>query len=195
MFSYEAEKIQNEDGYWDTTHVKVFKNDIVIFEYDRNYQMLNTFCAFKQGDRNFALYSPDYTGTRILDLDNAVDIGGDDPEEGGFCPVEFWVHPSGVSGLIAGCIWGDDWAWHVEHLDLTQVEKGGIIREDIFEYVHLGSKQSLADCIHNSEIYPIDWEDFKDKDYYQDIEVDYQLLTVVRGSTTLKEKNKWGLTN
>ena len=61
-------------------------------EYERNYPALfNTFFHFTQNGRDFALYSPDYTVTRIMELPSCKDIGGEEPHSYGFCPVEYFV--------------------------------------------------------------------------------------------------------
>jgi hypothetical protein len=40
---------------------------------------------------DLALYSPSYTATRILALPECVDLGGEEPGNYGFCPVELFV--------------------------------------------------------------------------------------------------------
>lgn len=61
--------------------------------FERNYWSSGPgiFAPFMVGDRWFALYSPDYTGTRILSLPECLDLGGEEPDACGFCPVELWV--------------------------------------------------------------------------------------------------------
>lgn len=115
----------NKDG-WNKVLVKVFDSGDLIFEYTRNYSMLKTFEPFRVWDevglewRNFALVSPNYTATSLLDLDKRKLLGNDPPppmplsiattynekylkegnepyKEGdpwhsvGFCPMEFYV--------------------------------------------------------------------------------------------------------
>lgn len=67
-------------------------NEEQVGEYVRNYPgLMDTFCYFRKGDKEFALYSPDYTATRIMELPTCKDIGGEEPDGGGFCPVDFYV--------------------------------------------------------------------------------------------------------
>lgn len=63
-----------------------------IGEYERNYSSLfNTFFHFQQNGKDFALYSPDYTVTRIMELPSCKDIGGEEPDTWGFCPVDYFI--------------------------------------------------------------------------------------------------------
>jgi len=86
-------------GSWPSCVVGVFQHDAdgkatQIGSYERNYTFLRTFWWFRRGTRHFALYSPQYTATRILEITPGVgfrDIGGEEPSGGGFCPVEFFV--------------------------------------------------------------------------------------------------------
>ncbi len=80
----------------------------------------------------------------------------------GFCPVGFYVPdwwdvhdgslipgseswdegqewPSGDSGFVWGCHWGDDSSWKVQHLDLHKIRDGVIKRDDRFGYVALAT--------------------------------------------------------
>ncbi len=69
-------------------------NEIQIGSYERNYGFLRTFWWFRRGSRHFALYSPDYTATRIMEIlpgRGFDDIGGEEPASDGFCPVEFYI--------------------------------------------------------------------------------------------------------
>lgn len=83
---------------------------------------------FQYTDGNwYALYSTDYTATRVMKLPECEDCFGEDGDTFGFCPVEFFV-PSrqylmdkykersktglfdiaGKIGFVQGCVWGDD---------------------------------------------------------------------------------------
>lgn len=59
-------------------------------------------------------------------------------------------------GLVAGCVWGDDWSWKIQHLDLSRVAEGIITRSEKFGYVWLGSGIKLAGAVN------IDMEDLDD---------------------------------
>ncbi len=64
----------------------------LIGSYLRNYSsFFDTFSPFRIGNSDFALYSPDYTTSRIMKLPSCRDIGGEEPSESGFCPVEYYV--------------------------------------------------------------------------------------------------------
>ncbi|MGD0811448.1 MAG: hypothetical protein ABSA91_17335 [Acidimicrobiales bacterium] len=52
---------------------------------------MDTFEPFRIGDRNFALISPHYTATSVMDLATGEIIAGEQPSSGGFCPVGFYV--------------------------------------------------------------------------------------------------------
>lgn len=63
-----------------------------IGEYTRNYGVFyRTFYPFKKDEKDYALYSPHYTATRVMELPSCRDIGGEEPHTVGFCPVEFFV--------------------------------------------------------------------------------------------------------
>jgi len=64
----------------------------LIGEYERNYlSFFNTFCHFQKDGKDFALYSPYYSVTRIMTLPACEDIGGEEPNGLGFCPVDYFV--------------------------------------------------------------------------------------------------------
>ena len=60
---------ENRPGTWPSTIVEVFRRGDTggklekLCEYERNYSLLQTFEPFRQGGREFALISPDYTRT------------------------------------------------------------------------------------------------------------------------------------
>ena len=94
---YIARKIAdlNEPKTWTRIKVGVFEiRDGVesqVGEYIRNYELLNTFFHFQNNGKDYALYSPDYTCTRIMELPSCRDIGGEEPSHFGFCPAEYYV--------------------------------------------------------------------------------------------------------
>ena len=96
------EKIDNGKGYWNYLDIGVFQQDVTgqepyqIGQYRRNYSSFyNTFSVTRKGDNYFALYSPSYTTTRVLEITPGVgikDIGGeDDPDGAGFCPTDLYI--------------------------------------------------------------------------------------------------------
>ena len=158
---------------WKTVHVEVLDGDKVVASYDRNYEMHQTFEPFRQGDRMFALVSPDYTATSVLDLETGEIIASEAPDATGFCPVGFYVPdwwdihdgkelpgsmrwrpvdhewPGGEFGFVWGCQWGDDSTWKVQYLDLSAIRDGVVWREDRFGRLHLASdpKREARDFI------------------------------------------------
>lgn len=86
-----AHPVDNGDGYWRTCRVEIFENNNLIGEYKRNYSMLNTFYPFRLEDQWYALYSPHYTGTRVMKLPSCEDFCGEDVNSNGFCPMGFYV--------------------------------------------------------------------------------------------------------
>lgn len=162
------DKIEYSPNSWDGIKVGVFKVDneleTQIGEYERNYSTLyNTFHYFQKDGKDFALYSPHYTVSRIMELPSCKDIGGERPSAGGFCPVDYFVpsvkskkvgqglKDANLFGFVAGCIWGDDSSWKVQYLDLSEVEKGIIKREERFGYIELLEGKKLKDAIKISK--------------------------------------------
>lgn len=96
----EIKKIDNGKGYWNSVLVGVFDGEEQIGEYKRNYPDFasSTFYAFELNNKWYALYSKDYTSTRIMSLPDCKDIGGEEPDAFGFCPVEFYVPE--ITGII-----------------------------------------------------------------------------------------------
>ena len=128
-----------------------------IGEYERNYKsFFNTFFHFHRGGKDFALYSPCYSVTRIMELPSCKDIGGEDSNSEGFCPVDYYIPRSSNGefypfGFVAGCIWGDDSTYKIQYLDLSEAEKGIVKRDDRFGYIMLPENQSLKEAIDMSD--------------------------------------------
>ena len=171
----------NRPGTWDSTIVEVFRRLGSpgplerICEYERSYAMLQTFEPFRQGTKEFALISRDYTRTAVLDLDTGNVLAEETGQPGvppgwGFCPVGFYVPdwwdvndgsvipgselwnadhewPTGDFGFVWGCIWGDDSSWKVQYLDLSQVQEGVIRREERFGNLELATFGYKCPCL------------------------------------------------
>lgn len=94
MKMYSA-KVINEikhDKGWNTVEIGVFHGARQVGMYARNYPtMHHTFYPFRVGEQWYALYSPKYTVTRIMELPSCRDIGGEEVDSNGFCPVEYYV--------------------------------------------------------------------------------------------------------
>ena len=163
-------------GAWEETFVDVFRRDASlgeaerIYRYERNYAMLHTFEPFRQGTRELALISRDYTGTAVLDLISGEVIAEEACGSSGFCPVGFYVPdwwdvhdesaipgakywtadaewPVGDFGFVWGCHWGDDTSWKVQYFNLSRVKDGVITRDDRFGYVELATRGFRSPCI------------------------------------------------
>jgi len=161
-FSAKSEKIVNGPGRWDYCDVRIFEFDgqseREIGKYTRNYpSFLNTFCPFEKNGQWFALYSKEYTATRVMTLPGCQDIGGEKPSGGGFCPVDYFVPydepnvvkagTAGSFGFVAGCVWGDDSSWKIQFLDLSNVESGSLKREAKYGYISIpDSLDRLSKC-------------------------------------------------
>lgn len=51
-------------------------------------------------------------------------------------------------GFVAGCYWGDDWSWKIQHLDLSKASEGIVTRSEKFGYVWLGEHLKLSNSVH-----------------------------------------------
>lgn len=163
-YTITTETIKNKPGTWDSNLVRVFDQGKQVAEFKRNYAMLDTFEPFRKNGRDYALIAPDYTATSVLDLQTGSIIAGEPRNTWGFCPVGFYVPdwwdthdgsilpgshywdeddewPVGDFGFVWGCVWGDDSSWKVQYLDLSQIEKGIINRDDRFGYVSLATRR------------------------------------------------------
>ena len=90
------DKVEYGPGRWNGIRIGVFRtegeSEEQIGEYERNYpNLFRTFYPFKKDEKAFALYSPDYTVTRVMELPSCKDIGGEEHNANGFCPVDLYV--------------------------------------------------------------------------------------------------------
>lgn len=171
----------NNKHHWNTMKVDVYVRDSLLTSYLRNYSSFgNTFEPFQQLDADnewhpYALVSQDYTTTAVMDLLTGKIIAKEKPDSWGFCPVDFYVpdwweyydeefNPNseewdsrndwdlkGRFGFVAGCIWGDDSSWKIQYLDLSEIQKGKIKREELFGYIQLPNNLRLKDAIELPE--------------------------------------------
>jgi len=164
VFHVEIDEIDNGQGVWKTAQVNIVQtSDGVarkIGSYSRNHSGWcdTTFFPFMQNGRWYALYSPDYTTTRVMELPSCKDIAGEEPHTHGFCPVDFYVPfehaqvvnagDAGRFGFVAGCIWGDDSSWKIQYLDLSNILNGQIERKELFGYVAMPHQMKrLSECV------------------------------------------------
>lgn len=160
-YTVEAEPF-TQPGEWTQVRVRVLRDGEPVARFDRNYSMLRTFEPFRQAGRDYALISPSYTGTSVMDLETGEVIAAEEVRGDGFCPVGFYVPdwhdvnyssqipsarywdsdsewPIGDFGFVWGCVWGDDTSWKVQHLDLSRITEGILVRDDRFGYVSLAT--------------------------------------------------------
>lgn len=84
----------NKPGAWNYSEIHIIerKSRNVIGSYVRNYSReYRTFHPFNLRGKWYALYSKDYTSTRIMSLPDCKDLCGEFPRERGFCPVDYHV--------------------------------------------------------------------------------------------------------
>lgn len=166
--------INRGEKYWNSLEIGVFQSHLdeetkeelayyMIGTYKRNYSAFyNTFFPFERDGVWYALYSRDYTCTRVMKLPECIDIGGEDPESCGFCPVDYYV-PKVKDvympfGFIAGCIWGDDGSFKIEFVDLRRVSEGVIKRDSRMGYIAIPRSFSrLSECISDVCMYGDDF--------------------------------------
>lgn len=165
-YTLETEDIDNGPNRWNYQRVRIYRREgehrRPVGEYVRNYSAFyGTFHPFVQARREYALYSRDYTATRVMSLPDCTDLGGEERHSFGFCPVSYFVprvpdwadaggqfDPEGRFGFVAGCIWGDDTSWKIQYLDLSRVAEGVISREERFGYIELtGDHTTLESAI------------------------------------------------
>lgn len=168
IYSVREHTVETKGGYGNTLNIEVLNEEHdIIAKYSRNYgALMRTFEPFRQGDREFALISTDYTATSVMDLATGKIIASEKPDSGGFCPVGFYVpdwwdlhdgailpgssgwkvdyeNPKGNFGFVWGCIWGDDSSWKIQHLDLSNIQNGKIKRDERFGYVKLATNPDV----------------------------------------------------
>lgn len=93
-FSIKCYELSYGKGYWTTWRVHVFKDGKDIGNYERKYHgyVKDTLYPFELDGIWYALYSADYTTTRVARLeDKFEDWCGETGKPDGFCPVEFYV--------------------------------------------------------------------------------------------------------
>lgn len=73
--------------------VSVLDCDTEVGRYERNMLQFaeQTFEPFESNGSWYALYSRDYTAMRVMSLPDCRDLGGEEANPHGFCPVEFYV--------------------------------------------------------------------------------------------------------
>jgi len=84
---------ERDSSSWNVATIRIFRGKEQVGAYERNYPSFGkeTFEPFERNGKWYALYSPDYTCTRVMTLPDCRDIGGEEPHSNGFCPVELYV--------------------------------------------------------------------------------------------------------
>lgn len=135
-------------------------------EYLRNLGGTGPFFPFLQGGVEYALYSPNYTTTSVMRLPDCEKIASepDDPMGIGYCPMEFCVPTTpkkrseiyglpyedqvrGLWGVVSGCYWGAEWYSPIQFLDLSEIEKGKVSRDDRFGGLQAPRSLPLKDAL------------------------------------------------
>jgi hypothetical protein len=161
-------KRPNREGTWDSTIIDVYRRATAtlaaqkVASFVRDYAPLQTFEPFRRGGREYALVSPDYTRTSVLDLTSGEMVAHEEEGDDAFCPVGFYVPdwwdvndgsilpgspswsdshewPKGDLAFVWGCVWGDDQSWKLQCIDLTRMEEGILVRDQRFGYLELAT--------------------------------------------------------
>ena len=156
-------------SYWNYLLVEILDSaeEKRLGHYVRNYSSLyDTFYPFKTtSGKEYALYSKDYTATRVMSLPDCKDVGGEDFHAMGFCPTGYYVpqpedavarewndesneHLDGTFAFLCGCVWGDDSSWKIEYLDLSDPTRPE--RDSRFGYIELPDNMTLVDAVNLS---------------------------------------------
>lgn len=90
-------KKETRPGCWNHLEVGVFEvaddgTEKQVGRYERKYStMYDTFFAFQQKGKWYALYSSDYTATSVMSLPDCKQIATEEGNANGFCPTGFYV--------------------------------------------------------------------------------------------------------
>jgi hypothetical protein len=95
-FAKVIDKLESQPGAGYGIRVGVFRSEgdseEKVGEYSRNYlHFYRTFYPFRKNGKDYALYSPEYSLTRVMELPSCKDIGGEEPSPDAFCPVDYYV--------------------------------------------------------------------------------------------------------
>ena len=85
---------QGDPKHWTTTAITIFDaEDRQIDSYDRNYAAFTgkIFEPFEIDGRWYALDLRDYICTRVMQLPECIDFGGEGPHAHGSCPATLYV--------------------------------------------------------------------------------------------------------
>ena len=90
-YSLKTSAIKKGPGFWDYTLCEIYKGELKIGEYTRNYGAFgaSTFFAFTSNGKDYALYSPRYTEIHLMSLPDCKEIVLKDEcikQMANFCP-------------------------------------------------------------------------------------------------------------
>lgn len=60
---------------------------------------------------------------------------------------------TGEFGFVSGCVWGDDWSYKVQYIDLSRLSDGIVTSDERFGYFPLPNNLRLADAVNVSEYF------------------------------------------
>jgi hypothetical protein len=100
FFAETVGTVKNAPGCWNGVEVAIMQIDAkdgpkkqLGKTFQRNYSTnFDNFAVCQKFGRYFALYSPDYTSTRVMEIVPGIgweDIGGEERDNDGFCPTGF----------------------------------------------------------------------------------------------------------
>lgn len=135
-----------------------------IGEFERNYDWCGPFWAFTQDGQDYALYSRDYTATRVMRLPDCVDVAGEDGDPCGICPLDFYVPESprdhyrynrspykdevnGQFGFVSGCPWGIESYNPILYIDLSGVKDGKFLKDGRIGDLQIHPGKTIADMV------------------------------------------------
>lgn len=164
-FAKPIENLQKTSG-WRTLRVGVFQSDgekeLQIGSYERNYgSLFDTFFPFSQNGKDLALYSSDYTATRIMELPSCLDIGGEEPNDSGFCPVDYFIPTYMEQEMIHK---SNNTAFPPERISKTRINNptGQVLKEftTTHKYTNLNTGQECEDIFIYKPLTPVAYYDF-----------------------------------
>jgi hypothetical protein len=156
--------VKNAPGTWNSTKVSIYYDDLfdlkagvhrtgkLIGEYIRNYSNYgaNTFHPFQIDNEWYALYSAEYTATRVMRLydDRIEDWCGEEAHANGFCPTEIYV-PQYVHSRHTMNIQGKDDSYDIYYVDCDSEEKDfrAEIENSDFVDIHYCNFGFLCGCV------------------------------------------------
>lgn len=93
-FSVGCRPVDNDPGTWSSTEVSIYRDDVMIGQYIRNYfaNAADTFSPFLVNDTWYALYCPNYIEVRVMKLhDTYVEDWCGTGEDQDYIPVEIFM--------------------------------------------------------------------------------------------------------